>query len=242
MKKRELSDRLDPDGYDLGDYRYAVAKVIKLLIRARAKAEPDFLSGTEYVAWRLSDIHDDRTDAQTLLKLAQVATRELWQKYIGPNGSGGVRGDDPHGELKEAVVQFTMYGAYCELEPDMGQIDWKNVANWSALPRIRAGLDALPHPSHVDPACPVEIGDPKTRDVLVRGKVKRLTAGQFNVIETIVTHFPHKLTGDQLVKASGHRDAVNMLKKIAKTDDDWDDVIHLAGSNGGGYGISTSLK
>lgn len=84
------SNSVDPvDGFDLGDYRYAVAKYVKLLIRARATAEPDFLSHEQYQRWKLSNIAADAYSIERLLQLAAAAHDHLWRNFIGPHGSGG---------------------------------------------------------------------------------------------------------------------------------------------------------
>ena len=99
---------IDPiDGYDLRQYRNAVAKYLKLMIRARAKSEPNFLTPVEYSRWHLSKIAADQQTAEELLRMAKAAHDHLWRDFIGPHGSGGVHPDGPRGEVKGAVVSYT---------------------------------------------------------------------------------------------------------------------------------------
>jgi hypothetical protein len=85
--------------------------------------------------------------------------------------------------------------------------------------------------------CCVAIGNPDICEVIVNNKVKTLTPARFDVVMTLVNAFPGKLNKDQLPRKSGHNDAVNMLKALAKSDQDWNSVILLAGSPGKGYGL-----
>jgi hypothetical protein len=228
-----------------GEYRYAAARFIKLLIRARAKVEPNFLCDHEYRRWELSRIRDDRGSVEHLLLMAAAAYDDLWRQFIGPNGSGGVAVDDPLGELKERIVQFCFTSPPSELLNQIrtGQtIDWPRTASWGTLSAIRDGLDALPHPAEgtaaSHPECPVEMGACEERVAFVNGVRKRLTRGRYNVIQTLVNAFPATLTKDELIRLSGHSDAVNMLKALANGDADWRTVIRIAGSTGGGYGLN----
>jgi hypothetical protein len=71
---------------------------------------------------------------------------------------------------------------------------------------------------------------------IVLGKLKKkLTKAQYNVVQALLQARDLGLTKDQLVEKSGHTDAVNVLKNLAKKDSDWKEVIHLAGITGGGY-------
>lgn len=48
------SDGLHYFDFDSGEFRYAVARYIRLLIRARWKCEPGFLPGADLAQWELS--------------------------------------------------------------------------------------------------------------------------------------------------------------------------------------------
>ena len=65
-------DQIDPyDGMDLGAYRYAVARLLRLLIRARLIQEPEFLDPDDRRRWQddtiqggdgLREYRDDRPE------------------------------------------------------------------------------------------------------------------------------------------------------------------------------------
>lgn len=66
---------------------------------------------------------------------------------------------------------------------------------------------------------------------------QKLTVPQYNVIKTLLDAQDAALTKDELVIKSGHSDARAILKRLAKSDSDWKQVIHFAGKTGGGYWI-----
>lgn len=99
----------------------------------------------------------------------------------------------------------------------------------SALPKL---VDTPPGPDR--PRVELRM---RHEDPIVLGKPKkRLTKAQYNVIQALLSARDRGLTKDQLVEKSGHTDAVNVLKRLAK-DLDWKKVIHLPGITGGGYRI-----
>jgi hypothetical protein len=85
--------------------------------------------------------------------------------------------------------------------------------------------------------CPLVLGNADAGEIVVLGKKKVLPLKRFKVIQALAGEFPATLTKDQLAEKSDCTDAVNMLKAIAKSDDDWRQVIKLAGTTGGGYGL-----
>jgi hypothetical protein len=241
----DASSDLDPiDGYPLGEYRKAAAKYIKLMIRARAKTEPDFLSEEQYGRWNLCEIAADVYTVENLLRMADAAHEHLWGVFIGPHGSGGVAEDDPRAELKQSVVRFTTGTPPADLLNQLheaGEIDWANVAEWALLDSIREGLDGLPMAKATAAAessgCPVVILDQRQRRVKVLGQTKQLTAARFAVIKALIEQFPGTHTKDELVRTSQRDGAVNILKGLRNSDPVWESIIKLAGTTGGGYGL-----
>jgi hypothetical protein len=232
----------DPiDGYDLGEYRYAVARLVKLMIRARAKSDLRFLTDKQYEQWGLANIKVDGDSLELLLIKAKVAHHHLWNSYSGSK-SGGIELNDPLADVKEQVLRFNL-----SCNPDAllatlqrgTPIDWPRAAAWELLPKLRAALDGLPQARRArsTPVSPIELGSSTSQPVYVLGKPKSLTLTRFNVVTVLNRSFPATLTKDQLVKESGHEDAVNILKRLKDTDDDWNAVIKLAVQTGGGYGI-----
>jgi hypothetical protein len=96
---------------------------------------------------------------------------------------------------------------------------------------------AVQMPANQPPAVTVILGARYTDPILVRGRRKSLTRAQYDVIKAVAAAWPDLLTKDQLPDQSKHSDAVNILKRIAEIDADWESVIHLAGKTGGGYGL-----
>lgn len=74
--------------------------------------------------------------------------------------------------------------------------------------------------------------------VLVRGKTKsRLSRARYDVVRACVEAGEDGITKDQLERRSEHGDAVNILKRLERSDPDWKKVIQLAGRPGGRYRI-----
>lgn len=238
------SDHVDPfDDFDLREYRHAVATFVRLMIRARAKAQPRFLRRSECERWGLADITSDPMSLERLLLAAKAAYERLWRDFVGPAGSGGIAPDDPLAEFKEQVVHFMFETPPDELLARLRRnqtINWRQAAQWESLPAIRVGLDALPvfdSTEEDQSACPIILGSQKLRQVTVNGKETSVTEGQWDVLQALVDVYPDTMTKDELVVSGNHTDAVNILKRLTKRDDHWAAVIKLAGSTGGGYGI-----
>ena len=105
------------------------------------------------------------------------------------------------------------------------------ICRWSEAAILRT------RPSQTESACPVQLDAPG-KPVRVLGKPKELTSAQYNVVQTLVEAYPNTVTKDHLANRSGHVDAVNTLKRLARKDDTWAKVIKLAGRTGGGYGLT----
>src|SRR4051794_27652403 len=91
--------------FDLGEFRYAVARYVKLLIRARWKADPSFLTQRDLAAWELSDVGKDRQPAWKLMGQAAQALGHLNDQFLPRCGSGGIKETDsatPVGRLIDA--------------------------------------------------------------------------------------------------------------------------------------------
>ena len=148
-------------GFDLGEFRHAAARYIKLLIRARWKAEPGFLPESVLADWCLQDIAADRWPAPELLDQAAAALGEINTHYIHRCGSGGVREANestPEGRLVYAIAFLSDIGnaggpshngALVEASQHLrasGKIDWASLVAWDTIAAVRADLDQLPHP------------------------------------------------------------------------------------------------
>ena len=104
----------------------------------------------------------------------------------------------------------------------------------TAQPAVQAGQA----PGPAAPQAPsVQLGG-RADDPIVRGKKKgSLRYAQYNVVKALDSAGATGLTKDQLVNRSGHTDAVQILKRLAKSDPDWKAVISLPGTSGKRYRI-----
>jgi hypothetical protein len=64
-----------------------------------------------------------------------------------------------------------------------------------------------------------------------------LTTPQYDVVKALLDGGDAGLSKDELVSKSGHEDARGILKRLADSDPDWNEVIHFAGQPGGRYHI-----
>lgn len=146
--------------FDAGLFRHAVARYIRLLIRARWKANPNFLSQQDLARWDLADIATDRGSAGRLLLLAAEALAYLNRDFLPRCSSGGVETADettPLGRLIFAVSFLVnpegggpdhnglLLTAARRLD-EGATLNWDELLDWQLLPAIRADLDLLPQP------------------------------------------------------------------------------------------------
>jgi hypothetical protein len=75
----------------------------------------------------------------------------------------------------------------------------------------------------------------------IRGKaVPHLSTTRYNVVKALLNAWPGSLNKDELVTKSGHRDAVNILRRLhdQSRTPEWATAINLAGTRGVGYRIA----
>lgn len=177
-----------PD-FDLGAFRYAVARYVKLLIRARWRCEPGFLADDDLAQWQLRDIEDDSYPAWRLLSEAAEALAKLNTEFLPRCGSGGVRITDEAtavGRLISNVAGLAETGgggpyhngelllAAATLRKK-SEADWASLVQWSLLREIRSDLDKLPHPQRqVGSGQPFPRSTSSTDDRLPRNVLCRL--------------------------------------------------------------------
>jgi hypothetical protein len=97
------------------------------------------------------------------------------------------------------------------------------------------------------PGAPSAAGSVAGPRVILRGRAegpivlqeikRKLTTPQYNVVKALLDAGDAGLTKDELVSRSGHEDARGILKRLADSDPDWNEVIHFAGLTGGGYRV-----
>jgi hypothetical protein len=147
--------------FDLGEFRYAASRYVKLLIRARWRCEPAFLAEAELAGWSLPNIANDPLSAGKLLDQAASALENLhMQGFLLPCSSGGIAVVDETtlmGRLVTNVTSLADFGqdgfphnhillqAARRLHDGSG-MNWAALIDWDLLPVIRADLDQLPHP------------------------------------------------------------------------------------------------
>jgi hypothetical protein len=115
--------------------------------------------------------------------------------------------------------------------------DAPDVAGTATAEEKPAGTDGDPGPS------PILLSG-KEHPVLIRGvKQPELTAAQYDVLAALVAAGSRGLTKVQLVKASGHTDAVKILGRIASASTELAGVILFPGKSGqGGYRIKPEVE
>jgi hypothetical protein len=76
---------------------------------------------------------------------------------------------------------------------------------------------------------------------VLQGKIKkRLTRAQYDVVKTLAEAGRIGLSKDRLEVISGHGDAVHILKRLARSDGDWQSIIRLPGKPGLRYRLAIS--
>ncbi len=88
------------------------------------------------------------------------------------------------------------------------------------------------------PPLPAVVLNGQGNSVTVNGNHKStLTPQQYNVIQSLLEAGERGLNKDELVTKSGHSDARGILSRLAESDDDWRQVISMAGKTNGRYRI-----
>lgn len=172
--------------FDLGEFRYAAARYVKLLIRARWRCHPNFLGQEHLAAWGLEDIAHERWPAWKLLDQAGLALGHLNQHFLPRCGSGGVRETDestPEGRLIFAVALLAVMdgsglrhnGALFNAAHHLREgkaVSWDELVDWNLLDAIRADLNQLPHPRCADPSPRLERIEELLSSLIDREQIK----------------------------------------------------------------------
>lgn len=164
------------DGNDRIRLRNAAAGLIKSLIRARCRQEPDFLSAADRQRWGIADVvAEDRPCAQLLTRVRQLRSRfelDFLQGQDSIPAPDSVEQAEAIDNLIDQVASF-IYG---ELDEAIGraarseQVRWEELADWSRLAALRDALDRLPEADVGDTEVAAEDQDgPFPPDGLVYG-------------------------------------------------------------------------
>ena len=239
--------------FDLGEFRHAAARYVKLLIRARWKCEPKFLSTKALREWGLSNIEKDRFSASQLMRQAADALGELNDRFLPRCGSGGVSPTDdstPEGRLiSELSFLATPEGgapyhnralndAAAALESGR-PVNWGELVSWQQLPQIREDLNKLPHLERA-----VDISSGLGAEFLGSGRYRVVgeelcfEGQQAKALAALVQL--RSATKQSLVDKSGVEDAPRVLRMICKKFPQLAPFIRLPGKKGAG-GYSTSI-
>jgi hypothetical protein len=242
--------------FDLGAFRYAAARYVKLLIRARWKVEPGFLPRETLTAWGLANIESDRSSAWQLLADAAQALGHLNTQFLPRCGSGGVSSPDestPEGRLIVGVALLAdighrgpeQNGALLDAAQRLREgtnIDWSRLVAWETLKSIRAGLDLLPHPRRLahpggTPVPPIPpprlILDQESKTITLDGTpYPGIDPVAFQIFEAIWNADPKKVSSTTLLKLPGLR-GKNISRELKKLPEDL--RILVQGAPGSGY-------
>jgi hypothetical protein len=146
--------------FDVDLFRRVLARLVRLLIRARWKSEPGFLSQQELAGWELAGIAGDRVPAGRLLMQAAETLAHLNRDCLPRCDPGGVQATSPAtplGRLVDAVSFLVnpegggpdhnglLLTAARRLN-EGATLNWDELLDWQLLPAIRADLDLLPQP------------------------------------------------------------------------------------------------
>ena len=132
------------------ELRYAAAGLIKSLIRARCRQEPDFLPIGELQRWGVSDVAaENRPCAQLLTRVRQLRER-FERKFLAGEDSIPAPSSVDEAEAIDTVFDRTAAFIHGDLEEAIraavrGEVvAWQALADWSQLAALRDALDRLP--------------------------------------------------------------------------------------------------
>ncbi len=173
------------------------------------------------------DIRKDYLRLQELLE--ELSFRRL-ANQLTPKG----------GEYPNRWALAAQLCKYVGLQPN----SYRRMSHDELMPFIRLAIEEKTGKPPVEEANPPTAPVPSVvlqspgESVFVKGiEKKRLTDPQYNVVQALLAAGGDGLSKDELPIKSGHADAVKILKRVAKIDADWADVILLAERSGGGYRI-----
>jgi hypothetical protein len=147
--------QIDPyDGVDLGVYRYAVARLLRLLIRARLIQEPEFLTPDDRRRWQHETLQGDSRTIESFLLEVDKANDILYNTVLGPGNSVGIALNDPRAQGKETVISvmtslWSLSDQWIDKASRGKQIVWDEVIPIDVVREIRDFLDSLPSPSRM---------------------------------------------------------------------------------------------
>jgi hypothetical protein len=240
-----------PD-FDLGNFRHAVARYIKLLIRARWKCEPGFLSQEDLAAWQLQDIEQDSQSSCMLLDQAAQALAHLNVEFLPRCGSGGICETDDStavGRLIGNVAGLAWLGSEggpwhnsalvdaARMLRENKEVDWGWLVDWEMLQAIRADLNQLPQPRPKVATADnrLTLDDGSLTIILDGTPYSGIDQTAFQIFKAIWNATPEKVSSTKLRKLRGLR-GKNIRRVLReKLPGPLSDVVK--GARGAGYSI-----
>jgi hypothetical protein len=257
------SDR--PNGHQREHLREAGAGMVRYLMRARLKVQPNAFRPKQIARWDLEDWHADDRSVQHLLQLAYNTILEINDKFLQRCGSGGLRVDceDQDAELKEKIGFFVEH--QCALPEALRacwtgtKLDWDGLARWDEIDRIRELLDDLPilHPeresdrrsdeTEIDQ--PIVLRGPSEQPIVLGTFVPMISKTQFHIVDLLIHVAPERLPvaaiAGRLAEARipTPEDLGRPIRDLADSHENWRRVLILPGRGGrNGYGVRTAIS
>jgi hypothetical protein len=259
------SDSLHYFDFDWGEFRYAVARYIKLLICARWKCEPGFLPETDLAEWQLTNIEKKNpASAEALLKEAAAHLDRLSSRFLPGCSSGGFPADwdsesTPVGRLQARIFELMYYDYASDINWPLvtatdclrrqEKVDWLALVDWGLLPAIRADLDQLPHPDSTaqltdsrssQMSAPRLTLDQASHTIILDGTpYSGIDPTAFQIFEAIWKAGPEKMSSTRLTKLRG-LGSKNISRELNKLQEELRELV--VGAGGSGYWIELPFK
>jgi hypothetical protein len=256
------SDSFHYCDFDWGEFRYAVARYIRLLIRARWKCAPGFLPETDLAQWQLSNIDTKNpASAAALLTEAAACLDRLSGRFLPGCSSGGVPAEwdsesTPVGRLQARIFELTFYDYASDISWPLvtaadrlrkqEKVDWLALVDWGLLPAIRADLDLLPHPGSAAHLTDTRLCQMSAPRLTLEGASYTITFDgtpytgidpvAFQIFEVVWNARPKKVSSTELLKLKGLR-GKNIRRELKrKLPGPLNDLVK--GATGSGYWIA----
>jgi hypothetical protein len=191
------NEPFDPDNPEqLGEFRYSIAGILRQLMVARMREEPDAFDSTDKEVW-FRDIKPTNTPLPSLLQTIANQFKRFASTFCGyRNSEPCVEEDDSSSpealfqQLRELVLEFTdaeRLDAAARSARGKEPVKWRELAEWRLLQEIRNSLDQLPEPRKLPPrrtGPQFEFG-PDDRVFYSESEIKRFTPVQFKLVEFV---------------------------------------------------------
>ena len=230
-------------------FRNAAAGLIKSLIRARARQEPEFRSRISLHRWMIPEAESETLSCAQLLNRVRQFRDRFERKFLADQDSIPAPRFAQEAEVFDCLVDRVAAFICGDLEEAIRAaaqdklIHWEELAAWQDLVWLRDSLDKLPgsNKTHEEQK---KIGAQGEKVLLyglrdkpvVKGRKKNpLGSKQYELIERLIKAGEQGCSKPQLEKITPNY--WKSLKGLKDSDPDWDEVIHFPGKPHGGYWI-----